>query len=619
MAGGPQLSNQVVPEGQRYEDTVPATLDLAERGRLATNALTSLLDPAFRYEQYFHVYIGADPPYMMHDTTGRPTNDPKYLESLPYMRLMCGSDLNAEAELGLMQGVVEDIGDDGLYYARNEPQRTWHEAAGAHVFKDGEQERRVGEDFANPAGNARLIIAMWMWYQRDGDPVWLERMAAMGRGLIGISIAKDDYAYYPESRVAEAFSYPRSGWKTTEEPTAQDVGSEVLDSNIFMYHGHPIRALSLLYVATGDRTFLDGARRLVNFVLKPKFWGVRDESIILQGAAHAHWTGHVPGHVSTLRALLEFALAAQDDRLMDFVRRGYEWGRHYLPMGLGYVSSVFKVRCGCSQPRLMALAIMLSDAGIGDYWEDVDRYIRNQATETQILSADALAEHVKYRPPHQLRPPQDSSDRVLERVVGGFLNYATPTMTHDQVKTGGCCNSNCSQGLYFAWDAVTRLTDGTATVNLLLNRASPWLDVHSHLPHEGKVMLRNKAARRLLVRTPLWVSKNTVQAQVNGQAAPWQWWGRSVFLSDLPEGAEVEIKFPLAERVEHHSAVESVDGQPQITEYRCVFRGNTLVDISPRSQGKGFPLYQRDHLRVDEAPMARVERFVSDKRIQWHG
>ena len=136
------------------------------------------MDPEFGYEQYFHIWFGADPPYLQHDTTGRLTNDPKYLESMPYMRLMTGSGLRTEAEAGLMAGVLEDTGEDGLFYSCRRDGRTWHEASGGHVFKDGDKIRLMNEDFSNPYGNARLMIAMHAWHERDSDPRWVERFVA---------------------------------------------------------------------------------------------------------------------------------------------------------------------------------------------------------------------------------------------------------------------------------------------------------------------------------------------------------------------------------------------------------------------------------------------------------
>jgi hypothetical protein len=302
------MKKTIETTGENYFADVPDTLDLAERARLALNALTGVLDPDFKFEQYFHVILGANPPYMWHDTSGRPTNDPKFLESLPYMRLMTGSDLNLAAEEGLMQGVIEDIGDDGLFYSRYRPERTWHEASG-HDFKDGDVVRRSNEDFANPYGNSRLMIALWAWYQRDQDPRWLKVMEGIAAGLARIAIGKEDYAFFPESRIGEAFSYPKSGWKVTEEPASQYTGKpgDTEDSNVFMYHCGPIRALSLLYQLNHDPKMIDLARRIVNFILKPKFWGVDGEPAAANGVANAHWMGHIPGHLEVFRGLLEFA------------------------------------------------------------------------------------------------------------------------------------------------------------------------------------------------------------------------------------------------------------------------------------------------------------------------
>jgi hypothetical protein len=49
-----------------------------------------------------------------------------------------------------------------------------------------------------------------------------------------------------------------------------------------------------------------------------------------------------------------------------------------------------------------------------------------------------------------------------------------------------------------------------AKVNLLLKRASKLFDVNSHLPYEGKVVIRNKWARRIYVCIPSWVDADGV-------------------------------------------------------------------------------------------------------------
>src|SRR5439155_18133432 len=88
-----------------------------------------------------------------------------------------------------------------------------------------------------------------------------------------------------------------------------------------------------------------------------------------------------------------------------------------------------------------------------------------------------------------------------------------------QCDIAGCCAGNSPQGLYYAWHGITRFNDGVATINLFLNRAAPWLDIDSYLPHEGKVVIHNKRARTIQARIPYWVRLDQVKSFVNDQPA----------------------------------------------------------------------------------------------------
>src|SRR4051794_7884968 len=48
--------------GERYEATVPDTLEIAERARLAVNALTEPTDPLADYEYYCGISLLTNPP-----------------------------------------------------------------------------------------------------------------------------------------------------------------------------------------------------------------------------------------------------------------------------------------------------------------------------------------------------------------------------------------------------------------------------------------------------------------------------------------------------------------------------------------------------------------------------
>lgn len=166
---------------------------------------------------------------------------------------------------------------------------------------------------------------------------------------------------------------------------------------------------------------------------------------------------------------------------------------------------------------------------------------------------------------------------------------------------------------------------GVAQVNLLLNRASPWLDVDSYLPFEGKVVIRNKSARKIAVRMPGWVDASAVQSKIKGRAAAPFRVGRYLIWNDVRRGAEITITFPVVETTETHvlkwkqaefwkeSTHPGPSWQPakEPRQHVCRFRGNTLVEITPRDPGPGYPLYLREEMKATNAPMKRVSRFIS--------
>ena len=109
----------------------------------------------------------------------------------------------------------------------------------------------------------------------------------------------------------------------------------------------------------------------------------------------------------------------------------------------------------------------LSDAGLGDFWDDVDYTVRNHLAEQQFTDPEALRRHLGLR-------AGSAEDALLQKFVGAF--YAgSPTRIRSN-GFAGCCTANGAQGLYYAWHGITRFDNGVATVNLFLNRAAPWMD-----------------------------------------------------------------------------------------------------------------------------------------------
>lgn len=606
--------DNIVPDGVRYEAQVPDTLDLAERARVAINGLTGVLDPAGIHEMYFIVGFACHPPFMYKDTTGWPTNNPKFAESLPMMRVMSGSEQNVALEREMMQAMLEAIGDDGLFYAIARQDRPWHEGV-HHKYP------KTGEDFANSYGNARMLLALMAWYARNPDPALWERMERMAHGLADMAICKEDYAYYPDGQIGEAFSRPRGGWRDTSEPEVEGMGAE---GSMFMYHGGQIRAFARWYEMSGDAKILDMARRLVRFVMQPKFWGVEGENLALLGAQHGHFTGHFHGHLSLLRGLLEYARVTRDRRILDFVRESYEFCRHYGLPQIGWFSSrAGGLSEGCTIADMAALAIRLSDVGVGDYWEDVEMITRNHLVEQQLVDIRRLQKASAdgpERPPDRTvpmgvftcdpatLPGQLTAEKVFERAQGVYGGLSMPDGV-PHTWTMQCCTGNGTQGLYYTWESIVRYHKRQAQINLLLNRASPWLDVDSYLPHEGRVVVHNKTAHRLAVRMPRWVPRDEVTVTVNGKSVETDQVGNFISCNGLSPDDEVVVEFPVPENETIYYLGDEI--------YHCRFRGNDLLEISPHVGVPGYPMYINRTVSIGETPVLTVSRYVTNRILSW--
>ena len=608
-SGSSLAESQRVSRGS-YVASMPETLDLSDRAAIALNALGGTLDPENKYEIYLHARFFANPPYMFHDTTGLPTNNPKYAESFPMMRVMSGSKRYLDVEKGMMGAMLSLVAEDGLYYSPSLSSRPWHEGAG-HKYPGPPS----NEDFANVYGNSRALLAFMAWMQYEPRGPWEEKAAGIARALGRIAVRKDDYAYYPDSQIGEAFSYPKSGWRNTDEPEVEAMGAE---GSMFMYHCGPLRALTRWYRFTGDKQALETATRLARFVTKKRFWGAKGVPDDITSADRAYFTGHMHGHTAMLYALVEYAAATADSELLNFVRDGYEFARHHgIPRLGAWLNDQPDVEV-CTISDMIATAIKLTEAGMGDYYEDVDQAVRNQLIESQLLRADFLREIAEAAPGHAAKVPQETSDRVIERSLG--LLAPMPVGGYKEPYAINCCMGNGTQALYYAWSKIVEPRGEAVQVNLLLNRVSPWMDVESYLPYEGKVVLHNKTAKAAYVRLPHFVDPSKVQVSATNRSLLPHWVNKYVVLSEIKPGEEIHITFPIKEDTATYTLYQNlVMGNPLRAEkqYACRFRGNTLVDISPRVSLPGYPIYLREHYRQDKAPSETKPHYVTLRMITW--
>ena len=337
-------------------------------------------------------------------------------------------------------------------------------------------------------------------------------------------------------------------------------------------------------------------------------------------------------------AVAEYAEAARDTEVLRRVDACFRWAREmgdplvgwfpeFQPGTYEFEEQDFESVEICEVSDMVFLALLLTRNGAGDYWDDVDRWVRNMYAEGQMTDAD----FVKHTPDRYLNPApgEFSSQRwisiwnaaskdardIASRSVGSFYGWmrANDGLLILKGDNGEeklsprsimhCCTANGARTLYYVWDSIVSTAGEEVRVNLLLNRASEWLDVHSYLPVLGKVVVKIKKARKVAVRLPEWLEFSAVNTTVGGKKAETRLQGRYLAVEGVTAGDEVELTFPVPDRTLHR-----VLGR---RPYKLTLRGSNVVAIDP--PGIVCPLYQRQ----PTGKLVEKACFIPSKKVIW--
>lgn len=612
-------------KGSRYTDTIPDTLDIAERAELCINTMTSITDGNADDEVYWLATFYQNPPVMRHDFSDWVQSVEGMMEALPLMRVATGSTKNIEVDATWMRVQLKTVGTDGLVYIplRGRPwslqsvPRTYEEpvwnADGATVAINDPSVAQLG----SVESTHRAISTMTVYYLRDKNPIWKAAIEKMILRLSEIVVDRGDYACFP------AGSFLPGGRYSADAPMPTGIMAEELSGRI-------IQGLAQYYQATGFEPALRLGGKLTNYLRNHAQYYEHSGAWIFSDTEKSwerkNWDvdslvngGHGHGHGIGLVAALEYGIAAKDRGTIDFARGGYEWAKaNYSSPSIGFFPEWFMPRYDACETDtiadMLAMALKMSAEGIADYWDDADRWTRNHFAESQITSADWIHKLAE-RSPRKPVAWNETGDRVAERSVGAFAGWSTAndfgveTPKHPR-SIQHCCTGNSSRTMYYIWQHILTYDRGTLRLNLLLNRASEWVDVCSYIPYEGKVevVVKNPLSA-VLVRVPEWVAPSDQEVAVTTAAGnrPFKWEGRYLNLGAAKPGEMLTVTFPISTR----RTTETIGN----VLYTMEIKGNTVISIDP--PGKNGPLYERDYYRAREAPMRKVERFVPDEPIKW--
>ena len=584
-------------EGERYGAFVPDTLDLQERAALGVHGLTAPTDPDADYNIYGWVYFTTHPPLLRHSATDRV--QAKFMEALPLNRLMSGTDLNMHVEAKWLEWLLRMQGPDGLPYWPMLDLPWYHIGVWGPPVPDSDH-AAVTLDIG------RLLGCATAYYRLTGDDLWLETGKGIVDGLWGIMVDRGRDGYFPKAQ----FGLGERADQGAPEPDPLDAG--------VCGAGWTCDGLGKFYRATGYEPARQIAEKLTRYIMEHYYGpGVSflPEDPRRPDSIHFH------SHVTALLGMMELALGTGDQERMEFARQGYEYAKLDSNVLLGYFPESygtprFETSEICEVAQIIGLSLKLTEAGVADYWDDVDRWTRNMLAEGQLRRTDWIERMCRAGLTGRARPqPSEIDERYLtaeraaERCLGAFAGWPSPNDWYVGQGDGimHCCTGNGTRALYYVWENILHHHDGKLRVNLLMNRASPWADVDSHIPYTGQVDVKIKEPVDLSVRIPEWVTPAQTRVQVNQQDRDVAWDGRYAIVGGVRPQDVVTMTFPIAERTD--------DVWIQKERYTLVRKGNEVVSIDP--PGRYKPLYQRDHYRDDATRWRKIERFVAQHPIYY--
>lgn len=541
----------------------PTTYFLEDAAALARGSILARLDPRLAYQPFFRLDLGGEVPEARHASWDYCDMAGRFVDALIQTVPMVGAEVS-EAEEGLRAFLLDRANPrDGLFYDAEAPWSTY----AADMFCQG-----------------RALIGLVSWFLLTGDAAVEAKIEGQIAGLSRIAVWDGDACFYPKDIWIEDHFQDGGLWNGGHPG----------------YAAQQVVGLARYARATGSPSALRLAGGLSRHFAATG--PVRPDGTF---TGHTHSQGILP----TLLGILQYALVAGDADLAAWCQRAYEHARRHtssfgwIPDGLGFTvaENRFAGTCEtCALADLIELAISLTDAGLGGYWDDVELFARNQLLEQQLRDVSRVA--------------SDEALSASSTPVAGIIRGAFDSAAHPNTLIGdlhgvveGCCTPAGARACFAVWDRViTQQPDGIH-VNLAFSRDSPWASLISSEPYKGELRLEVRQAAPFFLRLPKWADATQVRLTVDGAERPVELRGRELVLGDAHAGQTFVVIYPTAEREQ----IEMVAEQ----DYAVRWKGGTVTEITP--SGGRYPIYQRAAYNAAEPPLAEREAVVRPVVVRW--
>jgi hypothetical protein len=253
---------------------------------------------------------------------------------------------------------------------------------------------------------------------------------------------------------------------------------------------------------------------------------------------------------------------------------------------------------------MASIAANLARAGRPEFWDHVERTVRNTLRRSQFVLTPAFVALFREVQRDRPAPEIDAALVDLRALEGGFVaqpglddwvsypdspKLGTPGLYGNGIQMMGCCPPEGMRGLWEAWQGAVEEREQGIFVNLALSRDHAAARVTAFRPDDGGLAVEARRSGDYFLRAPGWVARASVACLRDGKSVPIEWGGPSaayVVCRSVRAGESLRLAWSIP-RFEQVFVPQSVPGRRQAVT--VAWTGNTVRDVTPR--GRYLPMY----------------------------
>jgi hypothetical protein len=345
------------------------------------------------------------------------------------------------------------------------------------------------------------------------------------------------------------------------------------------------------YLACDDQEALEFAKAYAEGIMT----GAQPDGIKIKADGDLD-NGHSHATMHALWGIAHLGVVTGEERYTEFAKRSWDF-----MLGRGTGAGWFPAMPGghptdetCLTSDMMSNAAMIARAGHPEYFDYVERYLRNRIAPCQfIVTPEFEAEYKKVN-------AQAGEEKVRQglkdakTLQGGIRSYCGLNDLENSLLKGtyhvmaGCCAPEGLRAIYTTWSNVidrypaSKLGPAGVYVNMSFDRDSKWGRVVSFVPDAGRLTVKAAVEDAFFLRPPHWAPRGQVAAFVGSKTVHVKWSGDYVRFENVKIGDELTIAYPLLSF--KHEAGGTWKNIVPTSNVTYEWLGNTVVAVDPPAE-----------------------------------